>query len=228
MRRAEDRPAKTKGACACRAATSLRILLEIVQRRVKVRSDPENTVLGSAGLTRPRRADRLMTMEASVLFNWSSKIVQRLLANPAEMKRLLNFRFALQQIPRMRIQILADIAGSLGDIKRLLEPLFLLTSKLRQLSLTFESSRIRGMPRTPWTPGTISQCPCVALIWRCTARRIRSSLGMASPLTNLSFLPLWATARFIVSRLSAALPTRTPTPWAPCSGSWKLAVSSSG
>ncbi|HBI45077.1 MAG TPA: hypothetical protein DDY78_19795 [Planctomycetales bacterium] len=51
-------------------------------------------------------AHRLMTMEASALFNWASKIVQRLQQNPAHVLRLTQFRSALQKIAQMRIQVL--------------------------------------------------------------------------------------------------------------------------
>src|SRR5229473_4166456 len=44
-------------------------------------------------------AHRLMTMEASVLFNWPSKIVQRLQQNPAHVLQLTKFRSAIQKIP---------------------------------------------------------------------------------------------------------------------------------
>jgi predicted nucleic acid-binding protein len=49
---------------------------------------------------------RLMTMEASVLFTWPSKIVQRLKQNPASVQQLTKFRSALQKIPLLDIQIL--------------------------------------------------------------------------------------------------------------------------
>ena len=51
-------------------------------------------------------AHRLMTMEASVLFNWPSKIVQRLQQHPADVQRLTRFRSALQRIPQMLIHVL--------------------------------------------------------------------------------------------------------------------------
>ncbi len=52
-------------------------------------------------------AHRLMTMEASSLFTWPSKIVQRLQQSPTHVQRLTQFRSALQKIPQMGIQILA-------------------------------------------------------------------------------------------------------------------------
>ena len=58
-------------------------------------------------------AHRLMTMEASALFNWSSKIVSHLKQSPGQMHRLGKFRSAIQMIPQMRIQVLTIPAGTL-------------------------------------------------------------------------------------------------------------------
>jgi predicted nucleic acid-binding protein len=49
---------------------------------------------------------RLMTMEASVLFNWPSKIVQRLKQSPGSVKQPTKFRAALQEVPQIGVQIL--------------------------------------------------------------------------------------------------------------------------
>jgi predicted nucleic acid-binding protein len=49
-------------------------------------------------------AHRLMTLEASVLFHWPSKIVHHLKQNPANVQRLSHFRSALQTVSQMGIQ----------------------------------------------------------------------------------------------------------------------------
>jgi len=66
-------------------------------------------------------AHRLMTMEASVLFNWPSKIVQRLQQNPAHVLQLTKFRSAIQKIPTMLVQVLtipADMVDSAAGISQ--------------------------------------------------------------------------------------------------------------
>jgi predicted nucleic acid-binding protein len=57
---------------------------------------------------------RLMMMEASVLFSWPSRIVNRLKQNPGHIQQLTLFRSALQQVSQMGIQILT-IPPSLVD-----------------------------------------------------------------------------------------------------------------
>ncbi|HEV3078702.1 MAG TPA: type II toxin-antitoxin system VapC family toxin [Gemmataceae bacterium] len=59
-------------------------------------------------------AHRLMTMEAALLFNWPSKIVQRLKQDPAKVQQLTKFRTALQKVPQMGVQILS-VSASLLD-----------------------------------------------------------------------------------------------------------------
>ena len=51
-------------------------------------------------------AHRLMTFEASQLFGWKSKVVNRLKQNPTEIQRLSTFRQAIERIPQIGIQIL--------------------------------------------------------------------------------------------------------------------------
>jgi predicted nucleic acid-binding protein len=59
-------------------------------------------------------AHRLMTMEGSIRFNWSSKIVDRLQKNPIQVRQLTDFRSALQRVFLMGTQVLT-ISPSLID-----------------------------------------------------------------------------------------------------------------
>ena len=52
-------------------------------------------------------AHRLMTMEASIMFGWSSKIVDRLKQDPTAVQKLVSFRRAIQQVSQLGLQILA-------------------------------------------------------------------------------------------------------------------------
>ena len=51
-------------------------------------------------------AHRLMTMEASIMFGWSSKIVDRLKQDPTAVQKLVSFRRAIQQISQLGLQVL--------------------------------------------------------------------------------------------------------------------------
>jgi predicted nucleic acid-binding protein len=51
-------------------------------------------------------AHRLMTFEASVLFSWPSKVVDRLKQNPAAVGQLSKFRQAVTKVPQLSIRIL--------------------------------------------------------------------------------------------------------------------------
>jgi predicted nucleic acid-binding protein len=51
-------------------------------------------------------AHRLMTYEASQMFGWKSKIVDRLKQRPTEIQRLNSFRQAIERIPQLGIHVL--------------------------------------------------------------------------------------------------------------------------
>ncbi len=51
-------------------------------------------------------AHRLMTTEASQLFGWKTKVVNRLKQQPAAIQKLTTFRQAIERIPQIGIQIL--------------------------------------------------------------------------------------------------------------------------
>jgi predicted nucleic acid-binding protein len=51
-------------------------------------------------------AHRLMTLEASTHFGWTSKVVQRLKQQPATLQQLSTFRQAVEKVPQLGIQVL--------------------------------------------------------------------------------------------------------------------------
>lgn len=51
-------------------------------------------------------AHHLMTIEATTLFGWTSKVVQRLKQQPANVQKLTNFRQAVERVPQLGIQVL--------------------------------------------------------------------------------------------------------------------------
>jgi predicted nucleic acid-binding protein len=51
-------------------------------------------------------AHHLMTIEAATAFGWTSKVVQRLKQQPAHVQQLTSFRQAVEQVPRLGIQVL--------------------------------------------------------------------------------------------------------------------------
>jgi predicted nucleic acid-binding protein len=56
-------------------------------------------------------AHHLMTFEASTLFGWTSKVVQRLKQQPASVQKLTNFRQAIDQVPQLGITVVAIPPG---------------------------------------------------------------------------------------------------------------------
>jgi predicted nucleic acid-binding protein len=101
-------------------------------------------------------AHRLMTMEASALFTWASKIVQRLQQSPAQVQQLTQFRSALQKIPQMRIQILTiatdmvDTAAGISQQFGLLRNDAMLVAVMRANGLTKLASHDAAFDRVPW------------------------------------------------------------------------------
>jgi predicted nucleic acid-binding protein len=51
-------------------------------------------------------AHHLMTIEASTVFGWTSKVVERLRQQPAAIQRLAKFRQAIEKIAQLNIQVL--------------------------------------------------------------------------------------------------------------------------
>jgi predicted nucleic acid-binding protein len=60
-------------------------------------------------------AHRLMTMEASMKFGWPTRIVNRLKQDPSAVQKLIDFRQACQQIPKLGFHMLT-IDAPLVDI----------------------------------------------------------------------------------------------------------------
>ncbi len=100
-------------------------------------------------------AHRLMTMEASSLFTWPSKIVQRLQQSPTHVQRLTQFRSALQKIPQMGIQILAipadmvDTAAGISQQVGLLSNDALIVAVMQANGLTKLASHDADFDRVP-------------------------------------------------------------------------------
>lgn len=47
-----------------------------------------------------------MTLEAATAFGWTSKVVQRLKQQPADIQKLHSFRQAIEKVPQLGIQVL--------------------------------------------------------------------------------------------------------------------------
>jgi predicted nucleic acid-binding protein len=64
-------------------------------------------------------AHRLMTYEASQMFGWKTKIVDRLQRQPTEIQKLQSFRQAIEKIPQLGIEILTIPADLVADASAL-------------------------------------------------------------------------------------------------------------
>ena len=100
-------------------------------------------------------AHRLMTMEASALFKWASKTVQRLQQNPAHVQQLTQFRSALQRIRQMHLQVLTipadmiDTAAGISQQIGLLSNDALIVAVMRANGLTHLASHDADFDRVP-------------------------------------------------------------------------------
>ena len=56
-------------------------------------------------------AHHLMTLEASALFGWTSKVVGHLKQQPSALQKLTNFRRAIENTPQLNIQVLTVPTG---------------------------------------------------------------------------------------------------------------------
>jgi predicted nucleic acid-binding protein len=59
-------------------------------------------------------AYHLMTLEASTLFGWTSKVVQRLKQQPIHLQKLTNFRQAIEQVSQLGIKVLTIPPGMIA------------------------------------------------------------------------------------------------------------------
>jgi predicted nucleic acid-binding protein len=60
-------------------------------------------------------AHHLMTLEASALFGWTSKVVDHLKKQPTAIQNLTNFRQAIEKIPQLGIQVLTVPSGLIAS-----------------------------------------------------------------------------------------------------------------
>jgi len=66
-------------------------------------------------------AHHLMTLEASALFGWATKVVQRLKEQSAEIQKLSQFRSAIEKVPQLGIQVLVilpDLVASAAALSQ--------------------------------------------------------------------------------------------------------------
>lgn len=100
-------------------------------------------------------AHRLMTLEAAVLYQWSSKIVDRLKQNPACVQQLSRFRSALRTISQMGVQIITiptttlDTAAAISQQTGLLSNDALLVAVIQANGLTNLVSNDADFDRVP-------------------------------------------------------------------------------
>lgn len=100
-------------------------------------------------------AHRLMTMEASITFGWTSKIVNRLKQNPATVQKLVRFRQSVQQVSQLGFQILAipttliDIAAGISQQTGLLSNDALVVAVMQAQGLTNLASSDADFDRVP-------------------------------------------------------------------------------
>jgi predicted nucleic acid-binding protein len=100
-------------------------------------------------------AHRLMTFEASVLFAWPSKIVDRLKQNPTAVCQLSKFRQAITKVPQMAIRILTipeflvESAAAISQQTGLLSNDALIIAVMQQHGLTCLASHDADFDRVP-------------------------------------------------------------------------------
>ena len=143
-------------------------------------------------------AHHLMTLEAAALFGWTSKVVQHLKQQPAEIQKLRSFRQAIERVPQLRIQVLTippDLvataaAASLGRTAAFLVaaaalyvPANLLAVMTTRTLLSARSDTIGSGVVTLWQEGS---WPLAILVFaasvragQLTARRSRVKLSVA-------------------------------------------------
>jgi len=100
-------------------------------------------------------AHRLMTFEASVLFAWPSKIVDRLKQNPAALRQLSKFRHAVTKVPQLGIRILTipaslvEAAAAISQQTGLLSNDALIVAVMQANGLTKLASHDADFDRVP-------------------------------------------------------------------------------
>lgn len=100
-------------------------------------------------------AHRLMVMEASITFGWTSKIVDRLKQNPSAVQKLASFRRAVQQVAQLGFHILTipatliDTAAGISQQTGLLSNDSLLVAVMQSNALTNIASHDADFDRVP-------------------------------------------------------------------------------
>ncbi len=100
-------------------------------------------------------AHHLMTLEAAAMFGWTAKVVARLKQQPAIVQKLTRFRQAIEDIPRLGIQVLTippDLiatAAALSQQTGLLSNDALIVAVMQQYGLTNLASADADFDRVP-------------------------------------------------------------------------------
>ncbi len=100
-------------------------------------------------------AHRLMTMEASALFGWPSKVVDHLKKNPAAVGQLSKFRQAVAKVPQLNIQVLTipeamvETAAAVSQQTSLLSNDALIVAVMQAHGLTNLASHDADFDRVP-------------------------------------------------------------------------------
>lgn len=100
-------------------------------------------------------AHHLMTFEASALFGWSTKVVQRLRDDPSAVGRLSKFHEAVVQVPQLGVRVLTipgaliEAAASLSRQTGLLSNDALLVAVMQANGLTRLASHDGDFDRVP-------------------------------------------------------------------------------
>jgi predicted nucleic acid-binding protein len=99
---------------------------------------------------------QLMALEASQLFGWPlAGITRRLGQNPAEIKKLTRFRQAIDEVPRLGIEVLPverhllPLAASLSQLHGLLTNDAITVATMQDQSLTHIASHDTDFDRVP-------------------------------------------------------------------------------
>ena len=80
-------------------------------------------------------AHHLMTFEASALFGWTSKVVERLKQQPTAIGKLTNFRQAIEKVPQLGIQILTVPTGLIATAAAISQQFGLLSNDAHIVAL---------------------------------------------------------------------------------------------
>jgi len=100
-------------------------------------------------------AHRLMTFEASLLFGWPSKVVERLKQNPAAVGQLSRFRQAVAKVPQLGVRILTipetlvEAAAAVSQQTGLLSNDALIVAVMQANGLTNLASHDADFDRVP-------------------------------------------------------------------------------